>query len=132
MKIHSILFSTIAAFALLGASPGAVAAPAEPEAFQEPWAFSPEDRTALTDAHIAALKVGLKLTAAQEKNWPALEAALRDVAKARAARVAEWRENAKERHEHLDLIAGLRKGAKALTERAAEMGKNRRGREAAL
>jgi hypothetical protein len=36
---------------------------------------------------IAALKAGLELTAEQEKNWPAVEAAIRDMAKARADRV---------------------------------------------
>ena len=48
--------------------------------------LSPEDRAALTDARIAGLKAGLKLTPAQEKNWPAVEAALRDRAKLRAER----------------------------------------------
>jgi hypothetical protein len=51
--------------------------------------FSAEDFAAFTDARIAALKAGLKLTPEQEKNWPALEAALRERAKARAARIAE-------------------------------------------
>jgi hypothetical protein len=48
--------------------------------------FSADDFAAFTDARIAALKVGLKLMPAQEKNWPALETALREQAKARAAR----------------------------------------------
>src|SRR5262245_26047814 len=48
--------------------------------------FSAEDVAAFTDARIAALKAGLKLTAEQEKNWPAVETALRDLAKQRADR----------------------------------------------
>jgi hypothetical protein len=52
------------------------------------WQPSAEDRSAFTDARIAALKAGLKLTPEQEKNWPALEAAIRDMSKARADRMA--------------------------------------------
>ncbi len=96
---------------------------AESEHSGEHHEFSAEDKAAFTDAHIAALKAGLKLTPAQEKNWPAVETALRDAAKARAARMAEWHEKAKERHEHPDLIASLREGAKAMTARAGEMEK---------
>jgi hypothetical protein len=47
-----------------------------------------EDIAAFGDARIAALKAGLKLTAEQEKNWPAVESALRDLAKQRADRFA--------------------------------------------
>src|SRR3569623_1697352 len=47
---------------------------------------SAEDVSAFTDARIAGLKAGLKLTAEQEKNWPAVETAIRDLAKARADR----------------------------------------------
>jgi zinc resistance-associated protein len=53
--------------------------------------LSAEDRAALTDARIAGLKAGLKLTAAQEKNWPQVEAALRDRAKLRAERFEQFR-----------------------------------------
>jgi hypothetical protein len=48
--------------------------------------LSAEDRAALTDARIAALKAGLELTADQAKNWPAFEQALRDMAQLRAQR----------------------------------------------
>ena len=54
--------------------------------------FSPEDRAAFLDARIAALKAGLELNADQEKNWPPLESAMRDLAKERAARFAAWKE----------------------------------------
>jgi hypothetical protein len=50
--------------------------------------MSDQDRGAMTDARIAALKAGLKLTSDQEKNWPALEKALRDQAKMRSDRFA--------------------------------------------
>ena len=48
--------------------------------------LSAEDRAALTDARIAALKAGLELTADQAKSWPAFEQALRDMAQLRAQR----------------------------------------------
>jgi hypothetical protein len=42
--------------------------------------FSPEDMSAFMDAHIAALKAGLKLSAEQERLWPPVEGAIRDLA----------------------------------------------------
>ena len=45
------------------------------------WRPSAEDVSAFTDARVAALHAGLKLTADQEKNWPAVESALRDLGK---------------------------------------------------
>jgi hypothetical protein len=42
--------------------------------------FSPEDMSAFVDAHIAGLKVGLKLIAEQEKLWPPVEGAIRNLA----------------------------------------------------
>ena len=45
--------------------------------------MTPEDRLAFVDARIAAVKAGLKLTPDQEKNWPAIESAVRDFAKLR-------------------------------------------------
>jgi hypothetical protein len=41
------------------------------------------------DARIAAHKAGLKLTPDQEKNWPAYEAAIRNLAKLRVERYQE-------------------------------------------
>lgn len=52
------------------------------------WRPKAEDISALGDARIAALHAGLKLSAEQEKNWPAVEAALRDLAKQRSERFA--------------------------------------------
>src|SRR5262245_49924452 len=53
--------------------------------FQAP---SLEDLGAFTDARIAALKAGLRLTPDQDKNWPAFEQAYRDLAKLRTVRMA--------------------------------------------
>ena len=52
------------------------------------WRPTAEDITAFGDARIAALHAGLKLSAEQEKNWPAVESALRDLAKQRSERFA--------------------------------------------
>jgi len=88
-----------------------------------------EDVGALTDARIAALKAGLKLTPDQEKNWPAVEAAVRDLAKARADRFAEFRERREARRnggyaqDRPDFVGRLRRGADAMTTRAAGLKK---------
>lgn len=61
--------------------------------WQGRWnALSPEDRAAFADARIAALRAGLKLTPDQEKLWPPVEAAIRDLAKQRDAQRAARRE----------------------------------------
>jgi hypothetical protein len=52
------------------------------------WRPSAEDISAFGDARIAALHAGLKLNADQEKNWPAVETALRDLMKQRSERLA--------------------------------------------
>lgn len=46
-------------------------------------ALSPGDRAAFTDARIAALHAGLKLNPDQEKLWPPVEAAIRNLAQQR-------------------------------------------------
>ena len=48
---------------------------------------SASDLAAYTDARIAALKAGLELTPDQQKNWPAFEQALRDLAQLRVQRI---------------------------------------------
>lgn len=121
MNKRFMLATATASLVFFGASASSLAAP--PEHAAEHHEFSAEDKAALTDAGVAALKAGLKMTPAQEKNWPALEAALRDVAKARAARMAEWHEKAKEAHEHPNLIEKLHEKSKALSTHGAEMDK---------
>ena len=73
------------ALMLAGASVGASVALAQsaPPRDRARAEFSAEDAAAFTDARIAGLKAGLKLTAEQEKNWPAVETAMRDLAKRR-------------------------------------------------
>jgi len=49
--------------------------------------LSADDVSAFADARIAALKAGLELTADQAKNWPAFEAALRNMVQLRVDRI---------------------------------------------
>jgi hypothetical protein len=56
--------------------------------FARRWQPSAEDINAFGDARVAALHAGLKLNAEQEKNWPAVEGAMRDLAKQRSERFA--------------------------------------------
>jgi hypothetical protein len=79
---------------------------------------SQEDVAAFTDARIAALKAGLRLTAEQEKSWPAFETALRDIAKARAERAAARGSN---EPRPTDPIERLRRQAEMLTTAGAAL-----------
>lgn len=121
----SLLAAVVAAGLFAPAlSCAAFAAPQDaPQQAESGWGhgLSDEDRAAFTDARIAGLKAGLKLTPAQEKNWPAVETAIREQAKARAARAAEWRKNSQDHEGHHNLIEAVQERAKALQARAAEL-----------
>jgi zinc resistance-associated protein len=86
------------------------------------WRPSAEDIGAFADAHIAALHAGLKLTAEQEKNWPAFESAVRDMAKLRQERFAA-RANAerpKDPVERLNLMADAMQARAAALKKVAD------------
>ena len=68
-----------------GASVYAQQSPAGPD-FGPRRQFSTEDRAAFLDARISALHTGLRLSAEQEKAWPAFEQAYRDLTAARGDR----------------------------------------------
>jgi zinc resistance-associated protein len=88
--------------------------------------FSPEDRAAFLDARIAALKAGLVLNAEQEKNWPPLESAMRDLAKQRAERLAAWKERRDDNQgEDVEVnpIDRLSRTSERLSARAADLQK---------
>ncbi|WP_445502742.1 Spy/CpxP family protein refolding chaperone [Microvirga sp. G4-2] len=55
--------------------------------------FSAEDMSAFADAHIAALRAGLRLSAEQEKLWPPVEDALRSLARLHIAHMQVMRQN---------------------------------------
>jgi hypothetical protein len=94
---------------------------------------SAEDVAAFTDARIAALKAGIRMSAEQEKHWPAVEQAMRDLAKQRADRMKEFSDRMHARREARrndtpppaapDTIDRLRRGADTLSTRGAALKK---------
>ena len=119
----SLALAALVAAGLMGPAVLTLAAPQDMRNEQsERPKLSPEDFAALTDARVAALKAGLKLTPEQEKNWPSVEAAIREGAKARAARYEEWR---KLRHEgaqgHRSTIEVMQLKAKSMQDRATRL-----------
>ena len=116
-------------FAIAGIAAFAIAGSTVVYAQHRPWShehmrMSPEDRAALTDARIAAVKAGLKLTPDQEKLWPPVEAAVRDFAKLRIDR-ANARMNAErdsqDSQKPSDPVARLRDRADTMAATAAAM-----------
>ena len=81
------------------------------------WQPTAEDISAFTDARVAALKAGLKLTPAQEKNWPAFEQAYRDLAKARTDQMRAFREQRQSSQAGADYLSRLQRRADALIAR---------------
>lgn len=81
--------------------------------------LSAEDAQAFADARIAGLKAGLKLMPEQEKNWPAVEAAIRDLSKARFDRMQARREARRDGNRSRDPIERLRQRADRMAENAA-------------
>ena len=86
------------------------------------WSMlSPEDRAAFTDARIAALHAGMKLNPDQEKLWPPVEMAIRDLVKLREARREAMRDPGRMQEE--DAPAKLRSMADAATARGEALRK---------
>jgi zinc resistance-associated protein len=83
------------------------------------WQMSAADIAAFADARIAALHAGLQLNAEQEKHWPAMESAMRGLAKLRTERF-EARRNAQA---SVDPIERLSRRADALEQRGAALKK---------
>ena len=93
--------------------------------FHDHVRLSPEDRAAFADARIAAVKAGLKLTPDQEKLWPPVEAAVRDLAKLRIAhanaRRTPPRDGTADAQQPEDPVARLRERADTMATTAAAM-----------
>jgi hypothetical protein len=119
--MKKVFLAGIAALAIAGST---VAYAQNRQWFHEHMRASPEDRAAFADARIAAVHAGLKLTADQEKLWPAVETAARDFAKLRIDR-ANARMNAKPEDEQNpgDPVARLRMRADNMAATAAAMKK---------
>ena len=83
-----------------------------------------EARAALLDAHLAGLKAGLKLTPDQEKNWPAFETVVRDIARSHAERLHamhEAKEQWKESGERPSPIEHMRMASDRLAKGSADL-----------
>jgi LTXXQ motif family protein len=125
VRMRNFWIAGVAALAIAGST--AVYAQHQRHWFQGHMRMDPADRAALTDARIAAVHAGLKLTADQEKLWPPVEAAVRDFAKLRIDR-ANARMNAKPddtqgQQKPDDPVARLRERAETMGATAAAMKK---------
>jgi zinc resistance-associated protein len=78
---------------------------------------SVDNVAAFADARIAALKAGLRLTTEQEKLWPTLESAIRDLVESRIDRMNARRDAPRTRNP----IERLRARADLLSRRGAEL-----------
>jgi hypothetical protein len=122
VRMKKVFLAGVAALAIAGST--------VVYAQHRPWShdhvrMNPEDRAAFTDARIAAVKAGLKLTPDQEKLWPPVEAAVRDLAKLRIDR-ANARMNAQQNDSQdaqKDPVARLRERADTMATTAAAMKK---------
>lgn len=137
--MNKVILAGVAAITLLGS--GAVYAQHRQHQHHHHQRFSADDKAAFVDARIAAMKAGLRLTPEQEKNWPAVETAIRDFAKQRIARAearASEREARRAERQQAkkdgadakqaarpapDLVNRLHQRADAMAERAASLKK---------
>lgn len=119
-------------FAIAGIAALAIAGSTAVYAQHRTWfhheRMNPEDRAAFTDARIAAVHAGLKLTADQEKLWPPVESAVRDFAKMRIdranARMNAPKDDSKDAQQKQDdPVARLRDRAETMATTAAAMKK---------
>jgi hypothetical protein len=81
-----------------------------------------ENIGARVDARLTRIKARLRLTAEQEKHWPAVEAAIRELAKERAARIGERRasRDATDRAQ-ANVVERMRRRADAMSTRAVSL-----------
>ncbi|HWK94478.1 MAG TPA: Spy/CpxP family protein refolding chaperone [Pseudolabrys sp.] len=89
----------------------------------ERWRPTAEDMAAFGDARIAGLKAGLKLTPEQEKNWPAVETALRDFTKQRSERFAARASADRSADKPVDRFDRLSQRADAMAQQGAALKK---------
>ena len=91
-----------------------------PRQFQFRDSMNAQDRAAFLDARIAAVRAGLKLTPDQDKNWPAVETAVRDLVKIREDQ-REARRTARNADQRPDPVERLRTQADSMGALAAGM-----------
>ncbi|MGC2778484.1 MAG: Spy/CpxP family protein refolding chaperone [Bradyrhizobium sp.] len=86
--------------------------------------MNPEDRAAMLDARIASVHAGLKLSADQDKLWPPVESAVRDLVKLRFDRAnARMNASADAQDKDIDPVARLREHADTMAVTADAMKK---------
>lgn len=90
----------------------------EGRGFFQRWQPTAEDMEAFGEARIAGMKAGLRLSADQEKNWPAFEQAYRGIAKQRAARVMASREDPRGGERTDDIVQRMQRRAELMVQRA--------------
>jgi hypothetical protein len=115
------VLAAIAALSISGASLAvAQSAPPADAPRSRPTA---EDAAALTDARIAALRTGLKLSAEQEKLWPPVESAIRALAKQRADRMMARADRRGDNNppSRPDALERMRRSADAMTATGASL-----------
>jgi hypothetical protein len=123
VRMRKFWIAGVAALAIAAST--AVYAQHQHHWFQGHMRMNPQDRAAFTDARIAAVHAGLKLSPDQEKLWPPVEAAVRDFAKLRIdranARINAERDSDAQKPD--DPVARLRERAENMTVTAAAMKK---------
>ena len=121
--MKKVLLAAAAALTIAGST--AVYAQQGPWWFHHHMRFSADDRAAFADARIAAVHAGLKLSADQEKLWPPVEAAVRDLAKLRIdrANARMQREAQGDQQAVEDPVARLRERADNLAATSAALKK---------
>jgi ADP-ribose pyrophosphatase YjhB (NUDIX family) len=121
--MNKVVLAGLAALAIAGSS--MVYAQNRPW-FHQHMQFTPEDRAAFADARIAAVHAGLKLSPDQEKLWPPVEAAVRDLVKLKIDRAnarMKAREAAKDDDKPVDPVARLRDRAERMAAKAVVLKK---------
>jgi len=121
---RQLLGAALAAFLAVPALLPAAAQPVESQAAAQQQQQQIEaDRLTIIDARIAAIKAGLHLTPAQQKDWDALEKVVRDVISARAARQIAAMKEAAEFRDKDDVVSGMQLASKDLIARGEELQK---------
>src|SRR3981189_3634165 len=120
VRMRKFWIAGVAALAIAGST--AVYAQHQRHWFQGQMRMNPQDRAAFTDARIAAVHAGLKLTPDQEKLWPPVEAAVRDLVKLRIDRAnarMKAQDDAQDQQKPDDPVARLRERADIMATSAA-------------
>jgi len=120
--MNKIMLSVAAAFLICGSGFSSLALAQQPPRKDEMQPhLTAVDRAAFAKARIAAVHVGLALSAEQEKLWPPIEVVLEDMAKKRADRFEAMRAEREKSDGKPDVMAHLRRQADFMTQRAADL-----------